>query len=134
MIAAGVLREHYGEDEFAAFDDVHLDRALCRAQATAGRYLPPIPPDCESAQRAVREVLLTLARAYAHDEQAFDKAHPVRRELDEALSWLQRVADGRINVLAGCSAAQTATSPLRHGMAVGAPCAAFTADVLRRMS
>jgi FMN phosphatase YigB (HAD superfamily) len=91
MVTAADLQAHYGEDEFAGIEDDHLDLAILRAVATIGRYLTPAQQD--DAGATLTPVVLTLARAYAHDEQALPPEHPVVREMAEALRWLQSQYD-----------------------------------------
>ena len=91
-IAADDLRAHYGSEEFGHFEDAHLDLAIGRATATVDRYLDDAQQAALS-EEAITAVILTLARAYAHDEQALGADHPVVREMTEALRWLQVQSD-----------------------------------------
>ena len=129
MLGPVNLVEHFGADEFCAFDELHLQRALTRAADTVTRYIPNRPdPACDFGQ-AVMRAELVLARAYAHDEQAFADDHPVVREMREIIDWLKRVADGRVSV-------PCVDAPLpvrRHQARVAAPCAVFVPDLTRRM-
>jgi hypothetical protein len=92
IIDADVLRAHYGAAEFEHFDDAHLNLAIGRATATVDRYLTAAQQD-EITAETLQPVVLTIARAYAHDEQPLDSDHPVIRELTEALRWLQTQSD-----------------------------------------
>ena len=127
MLSPADLQAHYGAAEFGAFDDAHLERALLRARDTVQRYLPQPPCGSKDFDDAVLRIELTLARAYAHDEQRFDNEHPIVRELSEALDWLRRVADGRIRFC------DTVRAPLAHDTRTSAPPAAFTAQAFERM-
>lgn len=123
------LKAHYGEDEFAHLDDAQLDQAIARAIGTVSRYLPSTPDPATPAGLAVSKVTLTLARAYAHDEQAFGDDHPVVREMREALSWLKMVAQGHIPLFTE----DTSPRPLPvHGIAVSAPEPVFTQSLFDR--
>lgn len=119
------LKKHYGEAEFEAYTDDHLANALTRADTTIDRYIPERPT---AMADAIGGVQLTLARAYAHDEQALASDHPVVREMNEAMGWLKLVAEGRIQI-------DEATPQGRrlNATATVTQAAVFTTDKLGRM-
>ena len=94
------LRDHYGADDFGGLSDDLLARAIERGWATINRYIPHAPTSPADAAR-VNDVWLTLARAYAYDDQALTRDHPVVRELNEALGWLKQVGAGAIRFSLG---------------------------------
>jgi hypothetical protein len=119
------LKKHYGEAEFEAYADDHLANALARADLTIDRYIQVRP---SSMADAISGIQLTLARAYAHDEQSLGEEHPVVREMGEAMDWLRRVAEGRIQI--------DETTPQGHKLNASATvtqATVFTTDKLARM-
>ncbi len=130
------LRDNYGADEFVEYDDAHLARALDRAVNTVARYVQVPPAVGSRAEVALNSVVLTLARAYAHDEQALSDEHPVVREMREALAWLARIADGKLSLPPEPTLPDAPAIPpnaLFTGVAVVAPAAVFTDTAFSKM-
>lgn len=132
MIKPIDLMAHYGEEEFCRFSDAHLALACERAESTALRYLGCLPEAHSQIGRAVQQVVLTIARAYAHDEQEFGRDHPIVRELDEAIAWLKAMKSSGQDLCA--PPAQKEALPARlHGTRVDAPRIVFDQCMFDRM-
>lgn len=118
------LKLHYGEDDFGGLTDDLLARAIARASSTINRYIPTPPSTLGDVDR-ITSVWLTLARAYAYDDQSLPAEHPVVRELQEALSWLKAVGTGSIEFgeVIVATAQQAMAAPR-----VSAPAAVFGDD------
>lgn len=133
-LTAADLRSHYGNDEFSELNDAHLDLALARASSTVDRYVQKRPGPGTRADKALEAITLTIARAYAHDELPLDEAHPIIRELNEALRWLERLASGQASlpVEDGVTAAPAGIHRPMVGVSVAADPAVFTRETFRK--
>ncbi len=130
------VRDNYGDFEFAEYDNAHMARAIERAANTVARYVIEQPAPGTRAEAALNSVSLTLARAYAHDEQVLSDEHPIVREMREALAWLARIADSKASLPTNPpppGAPPTPPSAIFSGVAVVAPAAVFSAAALARM-
>ena len=93
-ITTSQLRDRYtqaGVDEFDALSDVELAQCIDAASTEIDSIRPPGTLGV-AATAVVQGHCYTLARQYAHKDDALDALHPVTRDADASRVWLWALA------------------------------------------